>query len=75
MSVAKRVIFQTVSVAILALGFAQVSVAGVVSSADVINAEVRDERISKIEAVIARADVAEQLQQYGVSADLVAKRV
>jgi len=75
MLAANRAIIYVVSVAILTLGFAQFSVAGVVSSSEVINAEMRGERISKVEAFIAQADVAEQLQQFGVSTDLVAQRV
>ncbi len=75
MLAANRAIIYLVSVAILTLGFAQFSVAGVVSSSEVINAEMRGERISRVEAFIARADVAEQLQRFGVSTDLVAQRV
>jgi len=75
MLAANRAIIYLVSVTILTLGFAQFSVAGVVSSSEVINAEMRGERISRVEAFIARADVAEQLQRFGVSTDLVAQRV
>jgi Family of unknown function (DUF6627) len=75
MMAAKRAIINLVSVAILTLGFAQFSVAGVVSSSELINAELRGERISKIETLLAQDDVANQLQQLGVSPDLVAQRV
>jgi len=75
MLAANRAIIYLVSVTILTLGFAQFSVAGVVSSSEVINAEMKGERISRVEAFIARADVAEQLQRFGVSTDLVAQRV
>lgn len=72
---AKRTIVQLVSVAILSLGFAQFSVAGVVGSDVLINAEMRGERISNIEAFVARADVADQLLSLGVSPEIVSKRV
>lgn len=70
-----KTIFYLVSVAILSLGFAQFSTAGVIDSNDVINAEARDARISRIDAIIARADVADQLRSLGVSPELVSKRV
>lgn len=75
MLAAKKAVFHVVSAAILLLGFAQFSVAGVVSSGDVIHAEMRGERIAKIEALLAKAEVAEQLAQLGVSTDLVLSRV
>ena len=75
MSAVKNAIVQLVSVAILTLGFAQFSVAGVVSSGEVIRAELRGESISKIEALLAQDEVASQLQAMGVSPDLVAQRV
>lgn len=72
---AKRSIIQLVSIAIMSLGFAQFSVAGVIGSGDLISAEQRVERISRIEALVARADVAEQLQRFGVTAAVVSTRV
>lgn len=75
MLVARKAVFHLVSVAILLLGFAQFSVAGVVSSGDVIHAQMRGERIAKIEALLAEAEVAEQLTEWGVSKDLVLSRV
>jgi len=75
MLAAKKAIINLVSVAVLTLGFAQFSVAGVVSSSEFINAELRGERVSKIETLLARDDVAMQLQQLGVSPDLVTQRV
>jgi len=75
MLAAKKAVINLVSVAILTLGFAQFSVAGVVSSSEFVNAELRGERISRIETLLARDDVAMQLQQLGVSPDLVAQRV
>jgi len=75
MLAAKKVVFHLVSVAVLLLGFAQFSVAGVVSSGDMINAELRGERIAKVEALLAEAEVAGQLEKMGVSTELVLSRV
>jgi len=75
MLVARKAVFHLVSVALLLLGFAQFSVAGVVSSGDVVHAQMRGERIAKIEALLAEAEVAEQLTELGVSTELVLSRV
>ncbi len=75
MSFATRTIFKFVSIAILSLGFAQFSAAGPVGTTDLMDVELRGERISKLEALVARADVAEQLQKYGVTPELVSQRV
>lgn len=72
---ARRSIIQLVSIAIMSLGFAQFSAAGVIGSSDLISAEQRVDRISRIEALVARADVAEQLQRFGVTAAVVSTRV
>lgn len=75
MTTLRTTIFQLVSIAILTLGFAQFSAAGVVSTGEVINAELRGERISKIEVLLAQTEVADQLQAYGVSQSSVMERV
>lgn len=72
---ARRVIFQLLAVAVLATGFAPFSTAGFVSSGQLINAEMRDQRISRLQALIARDDVAKKLRQYGVAPELVAERI
>ena len=46
-----------------------------IGSNEYLAAEVRAERISDIEIFLARADVAEQLKNYGVSVDQVIERV
>ena len=75
MLAAKKAVFHLVSAAIMLLGFAQFSVAGVVSSGDVVHAQMRGERIAKIEVLLAEAEVAEQLAELGVSTELVLSRV
>ena len=75
MSFATRTIFKLVSIAMLSLGFAQYSAAGPVGTTDLMSIDLRGERISKIEALVARADVAVQLEKYGVTPELVTARV
>lgn len=72
---ANRAIFQLVTVAMLSLGFAQVSTAGIVSSGDLAGAEARHERISRVELLLAQDDVAAQLASLGVSPALVSARL
>lgn len=72
---ARRLVCQLVSIGIICLGFTQFSMAGVVGSNDLLNAEARGERISKIETSMARVEVAAQLQAFGVSPDDVMERV
>ena len=68
-------VLRSFAVAILAVGFAPWANAGVVGSGDFLATEVRAERLSEIEVFLARADVAEQLEGYGVSADMILERV
>ena len=68
-------VLRSFAVAMLAVGFAPWANAGVVGSGDFLATEVRAERLSEIEVFLARADVAEQLEGYGVSADMILERV
>ncbi len=70
-----KAVFTMVSLAIFSVGFAPFSFAGVVSSDEFISAEVRGERITKIEAMLTRIEVAGQLEKLGVSPDMVMQRV
>lgn len=66
---------RSVAVAIVAVGFAPYAGAAVISPQELIQAEVRAERVAGLNAVLARADVAAELEKYGVSADQVLERV
>lgn len=68
-------IFTVNSLAILSLGFAQVSVAGVIDTQHLIDAENRQNAVSRIEATLMRQDVAEQLLAQGVEPSAVMVRV
>ncbi|MEE4162486.1 MAG: PA2779 family protein [Woeseiaceae bacterium] len=70
-----RVVARTVAVAIVAVGFAPYAGAAVISPQELIQDEVRAERVAGLVALLARSDVAQQLENYGVSADQVMERV
>lgn len=54
------------SLAIVSTGFTQVSFAGVVGTDALLESEARSESLTRIEALLTRADVAEQLVALGV---------
>ena len=70
-----RAVVRSVAVAVVAVGFAPYSGAAVISSQDFIQAEIRAEQVSDLQALLARDDVSAQLEAYGVSPELVAERV
>lgn len=72
---ARRMIFQVLAITVLSTGFAPFSAAGFISSGQLVNTEIRDQRISRIQALVARNDVAEKLREYGVAPEMVAERV
>jgi len=71
----KQIVLTISSVAILSLGFTQVSVAGVIDTQQLIDAENRSAAIDRIEATLLRDDVAAQLIEFGVDPDEVLARV
>ena len=70
-----RVASCCVAVAIVTVGYAPYSSAAVVGAEEFLNTELRTETISDISALLARQDVADQLEKLGVSPELVLKRV
>jgi hypothetical protein len=63
------------AVAIFAVGFAPWANAGIIGSSEFLDVEDRAERIADIEIFLARADVAAQLESFGVSPGMVMERV
>ena len=59
-------LFRLVSIALITAGFAQVSFAGVVGTEYLVEVDARADALSRIEVFLARADIAEQLQAFGV---------
>lgn len=60
------VLFRILSLAIIAAGFVQVSWAGPIGTDYLVESEARSASLARIEAMLVRDDVAEQLQAYGV---------
>ncbi len=68
-------VFQIAVFALLSLGFAQVSEAGVVATHDLSRLETRQGQAMDLERFMARSDVAAGLERFGVSPDDVMARV
>jgi len=71
----QRLVVRILAAAIISLGYVQVSSAGVVGTAQVIGSEARSQQLSRIEIVLARQDVADQLLRFGVAPEAVMERV
>lgn len=64
-----------VSLALVFGGFAQVSHAGVIDTAYLVDQEARTARLERVEALLTSESVARQLESFGVDKALVAERV
>ena len=71
----RSLVIRLVSLSLLSLGFAQVSSAEMIGTQQFIRSEARDARITHVEAILARQDVAQQLVTLGVDPLLVQSRV
>lgn len=71
----RLVVFRLVAVALLGMGMAQVSTAGMIGTDALIEEEARDGRITKIEQLIDREDVARQLTELGADAEFLKARI
>ena len=71
---ARSFLFRLVSVALVSASFAQISWAGVIGTDYVVDSDARSASLTRIDALLARADVAEQLADLGVArADIDAR--
>lgn len=73
--VSGNIIFQFVVICFLSAGFLPYANADVISAYDVVRSDERAARLSDLERMLTREDVAAELQQFGVSADVVMSRV
>ncbi len=64
-----------VSLALLSLGLAQTSGAAMIGTQQVVQSEVRDGRLTRVETILAREDVVRQLVAFGVDPLAVQSRV
>ena len=68
-------VLRAVSLSIVCLGFAQVAPAGMISTSQLVDNEARAESLSRIELLLAREDVAEQMVALGVQPQQVMVRL
>ena len=64
-----------VSVAIISMGFVQISGAGVIGTQQMIDSEARQKQLSRVESFLLRQDVADQLIDFGVAPEKVMARI
>lgn len=72
---ARGELLRLVSVSIVCMGFAQVAPAGMIGTAYMLEDESRAASVSRIEILLARGDVARQLEAFGVDQALVVERL
>ena len=72
---ARGALLRLVSVSIVCMGFAQVAPAGMIGTAYMLEDESRAASVSRIEILLARGDVARQLEAFGVDQALVVQRL
>ena len=72
---ARGALVRLVSVSIVCMGFAQVAPAGMIGTAYMLDDESRAASLSRIEVLLARADVASQLEAFGVDQAMVVERL
>jgi Family of unknown function (DUF6627) len=71
----RNFVVRLVSFSLLSLGLAQTSGAAMIGTQQVIQSEARDARITRVETILARQDVAKQLVMFGVDPLAVQARV
>lgn len=72
---ARGALLRLVSVSIVCMGFAQAAPAGMIGTAYILDKESRAASVSRIEILLARGDVAGQLEAFGVDRALVVERL
>jgi hypothetical protein len=72
---ARGALMRLVSVSIICMGFAQVAPAGMIGTAHLVDEESRAASLSRMEMLLARADVSRQLEAFGVDRALVVERL
>ena len=68
-------VLRAVSLSIVCLGFAQVAPAGMISTGQLVDNDTRADSLSRIELLLARQDVAEQMVALGVEPQQVIARL
>ena len=71
----KKVLIQLISVAILSAGFAPLSWAGTIGTSYMIESDVQEASLDRIQTLLAQKSVADQLQKLGVDQASVDERL
>ena len=74
-SIFQHLVTRLMAIAIISMGFVQVSAAGVIGTQQMVNSEARLDQLARVESLLARQDVAGQLALYGVAPEMVMERV
>lgn len=72
---ARGALLRLISVSIVCMGFAQAAPAGMIGTAFLLDDESRAASLSRIEVLLARDDVARQLEAFGVERSMVLERL
>ena len=71
----RNFVVSLVSLSLLSLGLAQTSSAAMIGTQQVVQSEARDARVTRVETILRRDDVARQLVAFGVDTLAVQSRV
>jgi hypothetical protein len=74
-TIARTVLFNYLALTIVCMGFVQVSHAEVIGTEQLISSEAREAAMTRIESIVMRDDVRQQLSNLGVSQEVVLARV
>jgi hypothetical protein len=72
---ARGALLRLISLSIVCMGFAQAAPAGMIGTAFLLDDESRAASLSRIEVLLARDDVARQLEAFGVERSMVLERL
>jgi len=72
---ARGALLRLISLSIVCMGFAQAAPAGMIGTAYLLDDESRAASLSRIEVLLARDDVARQLEAFGVERSMVLERL
>ena len=72
---ARGALLRLISVSIVCMGFAQAAPAGMIGTSYMLDEESRAASLSRLEVLLARKDVARQLEAFGVDRAMVVERL
>jgi hypothetical protein len=73
--IGRKFVSTLVSLTLISIGFVQPAAADLIGTQEMLDAEMRQAAITKVELLLARQDVAKQLQAFGVPPQSVIERV